>query len=155
MAHQTYHGVFLPDGKGEPVALFKDGDLAQAHRLQLPNGAAGIVVETDGWGKRDDVAAMFPAAEPVPAMSVADEMRKAAIKQQLTEEERDKRLTEDVKREMADEKQAAAKAEREDGDDHPTAKETPAQEVELREPASSTATAPASTNVTTPRGRRE
>lgn len=118
----TYHGVYLPDGDGLPVALFTDGDAAQRYRMTLPNGGSGQVAEVESVsvGRSATVADHFKAladAVPGPAVPDPDAALRGEIRAQLETDERRARITEEVKRDMAKD------------DEHPTPVTAPAQPV--------------------------
>lgn len=124
---RVYHGVYLQDAGDQPVALFRDGDQAQRWR-KGEYGDVGMVAIVDlDVPKNADVAGLLtsaPASDAAPAedVNVGDEVRKAEIRARLEREERDRRLEDEVRAEMAAEQ---------DGDDEET--------VELREPRTSAA----------------
>lgn len=111
MVKQEFHGVYLPDGDGQPVAMFVDADQAQAWR-KSNHPDAGMVAPVDATVKANtdvrDLLAL-PVAEPEEApVTDADAELKARIRMELEEEERRARLTEEVRAEMKAEAKANA-----------------------------------------------
>lgn len=111
MASTEYQGIYLPGDDKEPVALFKDADVAQRYRVGTYGTDRGVVVPVQVTAKQDaDIAAILePQMAPAPAAVTPDpdEEMKAAIRAELTEQERRERLTKEVQAEM----KAAAKGE--------------------------------------------
>lgn len=104
MAKQEFHGVYLPDGDGQPVAMFVDADQAQAWR-KANHGDAGMVAPVDVAVKanadvRDLLATPAPAEPEEAPATDADAELKAQIRMELEDEARRARLTEEVRAEM-------------------------------------------------------
>lgn len=105
------HAVFVR-GQAEPVAFFSDADQAQRWR-RAEHGDAAVVVPVEASVSKsaldaasDAAAASFPAPAATVAAS-ADDVRKGELRAQLAAEERDKRLLEEVRREMTEDAKTA------------------------------------------------
>lgn len=100
-------GVYLPDSNGEPVAVFRDADQAQRWR-RAEHGDAGIVGPVKGSIQRNqamaDALAPPESEEAVPP--TGDQLRRAEIRAKLEADERDTAMTEEVRREMAEDRKA-------------------------------------------------
>jgi hypothetical protein len=98
-----YYGVYVRDGNGEPEALFKSGDKAQAWRKAEYGADEGIVQATENWQASDTVQQHFADTAPAPAPSPAADafaQKKAEIRSRIWDELQTKALEDEVRAEV-------------------------------------------------------
>lgn len=130
MADQ-YVGVYLPEHRGEPAALFKDASHARMFRGLLDNANDVVTAPASGWHKRDDLEEQWhgtPAPAKVEPGSNADPdaVLRGQIRSRLEREERERELEKEIKAEMAAERRGDKPDEREGAKPGQQAPERPA-----------------------------
>jgi hypothetical protein len=116
MADELY-GVYAPEDDGHPLAVFRDGDQAQAFRKQQPNADRLVVTAAHGTLTRHaDVAAQFAAVAPATATAEPGATGdphaglRAEIRMRLEREALEKDLEREVRAEMATERKGVEPA---------------------------------------------
>jgi hypothetical protein len=103
MATKQYVGVYLPEHRGEPVALFRDAHYAQMFRRQLDNANDVIVEPARDWEPRLDLEEQWHGTPTPPAPGSTDDpdgILRAQIRARLEREERERALEEEIRREL-------------------------------------------------------
>lgn len=138
---RTYYGVYHRDGDGEPIAVFTDGDAAQAWRKSRPDGEQMMVAETDSVERHADVADHFRALRDTeqPAPAFTDDpaaVQEDMLRNQIRAEEVDRRKREQLRAEVNEELDALEQEERaQDKPQRRSRSRRSSELAELREPA--------------------
>lgn len=113
-----WQAVYTEAGGDEPIAFFRDGQHLSEFRRTVPGGRDMVVVSMDKPSStaNADVKALFasrhPVAEGAPVgAAAADDVLRAQIRSRVLQEEREKEIETEVRKELA--------AERKSGDTKP------------------------------------
>lgn len=107
----TYTGVYHRDDDGRPLAIFRDGDAAQAFRRSRLDYDQTMIASADGLDRNTEVADHFKAtapAEVAPAVDAA-ELQDTLLRNQIRSEESERRRRDQIRSEVVKELDADAK----------------------------------------------